>query len=184
MSLRVSSILVTIALSSACSGTSSSPSGPSTPATAGITQVAGTYSGPTIDPSIQPQVQVPTWTFKFALAGQVSPRFSGCAGTLTIQQTGATLSGSYTQQDRCGGRTGQLSGVANANGTIKVSLTGADDALGWTGFAHCTAVTPGSVDLYGTVTSDMLDVSFPHDALINCPAEGTVTINVEVRGTR
>jgi hypothetical protein len=180
MSLRRGS-LWTVVLLSACGGGTPMPSSPSAPA---VQQVAGTYSGPTIDPNIMPQVQIPTWSFKFALAGQVSPRFSGCAGILTIQQTGAALSGSYTQQDRCGGRTGQLSGAANANGTIKFALTGDSDPLSWTGFAHCTAVTPGSLDLFGTVTDGLLDVTFPHDALIECPAEGTVTINVEIRGTR
>ena len=181
MSRHPGSTLMGLVLLAGCSGTTAAPSSPSTPA---VQQVAGTYSGPTIDTTIQPNLPVPTWTFKKALAGQASPRFSGCGGTVTIQQAGSVLTGSYTQQDGCGGRTGQLSGIVNGNGTIKFSLTGSDDALGWTGFQRCTAVTPGSVDLYGTVTVGMLDVSFAHDALIDCPAEGTVTVNVEVRGTR
>ena len=180
MSRNRASALLVAALLADCGGTS----GPSAPSTPAIQQVAGTYSGPTTDNTITPPQQVPTWQIKFSFPGSARTTFRNCAGTLVLQQTGSTLTGSFTQQDACGGRTGQVSGVVNNNGTITFSLSDASDALAWTGFAHCTAVVPGSLDLYGTVSVGLLNASFPHDALIQCPAEGTVTVNVQVRGTR
>jgi len=77
-------------------------------------------------------------------------------------------------------------GAVRTDHGVTFSLAGpASDPLAWTGFAHCTAVTPGTMDFRGTVNGDnTLDASFGQDALLQCPDEGTVTLNVRVRGIR
>ena len=166
----------------ACSG-KSSPSGPSTPA---IPQIAGTYSGPTTDSTINPPQQVQTWQIRSYRAGETSPRFRNCAGTLTIQQSGSSLTGSFSQVDSCGDVAGVVTGGAvRSDGGVTMSLSGpASDPLAWTGFAHCTLAISGTMDLTGSVNAGLLNASFAHDALIQCPAEGSVSVNVQVRGTR
>lgn len=181
MLLRRGSVAAVLVLLAACSGNTSTPSAPSTPA---IPQVAGTYSGPTPDNSISPPQQVSTWQIKYTRAGTAALTFRNCAGTLVLQQTGTTLTGSFTQLDTCVGGTGKVSGVVNGDGTITLSLTGAEDAFAWTGFQHCTPVVAGSLDLFGAVTAGLLNANFPHDAIVDCGAQGFVTVNVQVRGTR
>jgi hypothetical protein len=40
------------------------------------------------------------------------------------------------------------------------------------------------MDFTGTVIGGLLDASFAHDALVDCPSEGTVSLNVRLRGKR
>jgi hypothetical protein len=159
-----------------------------------LPQVAGTYSGPTTDTSIQPPQQVPTWSLKLLRPGASSFVFRNCSGTLAIQQSGSTLTGSFTQDVGCsvagGSVSGQINGViADASGKVTFSLRGPDaDPLAWTGFAQCAAVTPGTTDFTGTIaatdTRAFLDASLPHDALVDCPGQGAVTVNVHIRAAR
>ncbi len=53
-----------------------------------------------------------------------------------------------------------------------------------TGFARCTMLVTSTMDFTGTVTGGLLDASFAHDALIDCPNEGFVSLNVRLRRTR
>ena len=176
-------VFLAASLVSACGGRTSSPSGPST-----LTppQIGGAYSGPTTDTSSSPPQQASTWTIKFTRAGDSRLFFRSCTGTLVIQQTGSNFTGSFAQGDICAPSSGLVTtGVVRTDGGVTFSIAGpAADPLAWTGFARCTMVVPGTMDFTGTVIGGLLDASFAHDALIDCPNEGTVSLNVRLRGMR
>lgn len=179
---RATLVFLVVALASACGGRAPSPAGPSTPTTP---QIAGTYTGPTADNSTSPPMQVLLWTIKSSRAGRPTS-FRSCAGTLVFQQTGSSFTGSFTQDDRCAPTSGLVTaGVVRTDGAVTFSIAGpAADPLAWTSFAGCTLAGPGSSDFVGTVNGRLLDASFAHDALIACPNEGFVTLNVRLRGAR
>jgi len=176
-------LLIASTLVIGCAGGSSAPSAPSAPA---LPQIAGTYTGPTVDSSTSPPMHPLTWTIQFALPGFVSPHFRGCDGIVVIQQTGSTLAGSFSQGGACPTISGQItSGTIRSDGTVTLSLMGPpSDPFAWTGFAGCTPVVSGTTDLTGRVTDVLLDASFAHDALIDCPNDGFVTLNVHLRANR
>ncbi len=165
--------------------------GPSSPS---LPQIAGRYSGPTTDNSIMPPQQVPTWSLRFLRPGGPGFVFRNCSGSFTIQQSGSTFAGSFRQDAGCatggGAVEGQVSdGVVGADGKVTFSLRGpASDTLAWTGFAQCTPVTTGTTGFAGTIATagniGVLDASLVRDALIDCPGQGTLTINVRIRGAR
>lgn len=107
---------------------------------------------------------------------------------MTFVQSGSSFTGSFKQEgDFCAPVSGQVAGgVVQAGGAVTFSLVGpASDPLAWTGFAHCVAVTAGTMNFTGTVNGDhILDASFAQDALMQCPNDGTVTLNVRLRGSR
>ena len=132
-----------------------------------------------------PPLQFLLWTIKFSRSGSQF-LFRSCTGTLVLQQTGSGFTGSFTQGDSCPPTSGQITnGAVQADGTVTFSIAGpASDPLAWTGFAHCTMTVPGTMGLTGTATNGLLDASFAHDALIDCPNEGSVSLNVRLRGKR
>src|SRR5258707_899528 len=95
---RAALVFLAASLVCACGGRTPNPSEPSTSAPP---QVGGTYAGPTTDTSISPPVEISLWTIKFRRAGDGRDFFRVCTGTLVIQQTGSTFTGSFTQGDRC-----------------------------------------------------------------------------------
>jgi hypothetical protein len=141
-----------------------------------------------------PPQQVPTWSLKFLRPGGPGFVFRGCSGALTIQQSGSTFTGSFVQDVGCatwgGAVAGEVSGgVIGSDGKVTFTLRGpGSDPLAWTGFAQCTAVTTGTTDFTGTIATagsiGVLDASLARDALIDCPGQGTLTINVHIRGAR
>jgi hypothetical protein len=181
---RTTVVLLAASLATGCGG-SPSPSAPSTPT---VPQIAGTYAGPTTDTSISPPTPTPLWTTKFFRARDNRPFFSfgGCSGTVVLQQTGSTFTGSFTQGGTCAEVSGAVTnGTIRSDGTVTFSLAGpASDPLAWTTFAGCSAAIAGTMDFSGTVTNGLLDASFAHDAIIDCPKDGSVTVNVHLRGTR
>jgi hypothetical protein len=152
-----------------------------------VPQIAGTYAGPTTDSSISPPVQIPLWTIKFARPNDnIGWRFKGCSGeTLAVQQASSSFTGSFTQGGNCTAVAGVLtSGSVKPDGAVTFSLVGpASDPLAWTGFSQCV-MTVGSPDFTGTVSGGLFDASFAHDASMQCPNEGTILVNVRLRGTR
>jgi len=129
---------------------------------------------------------VSTWTIKFTRAGDTSARFRSCTGTFTIQQTGSSFTGSFTQGGSCAAVSGEVAaGTVRSDGAVTFSLMGpASDALSWTGFSQCAVAVSGTMDFTGTINGALLDASFAHDALIQCPNEGAVSLNVRIRGNR
>ncbi len=184
---RAARVVLAASLVSACGGGTPNPSGPSTP---NLPQIGGTYAGGTIDTSVSPAGPVSLWTIKDTPAGVSGLFFRSCTGTLVIQQTGASFTGSFTQGASCAPTSGLVTaGVVRADGTVTFSLAGpASDPLAWTSFAGCTMLVPGTMDFTGTVTDalpgGLLKASFAHDALIDCPNKGFVSLNVSLRGTR
>jgi hypothetical protein len=180
---RAALVFLAASVASACGGRTPNPSGPSTPT---LPQIGGTYAGPTTDNSTSPPQQILLWTIKSKREGAGGFSFRSCTGTLVIQQTGSSFTGSFTQGATCASSTGLVTtGVVQADGAVTFSVAGpASDPLAWTNFARCTTVVPGTMDFTGTVTAGLLDASFAHDALIECPNEGFVTVNVRLRGTR
>ena len=118
-------------------------------------------------PSVSPPLQLSLWTIKFTRAGDSRTFFRSCTGTLVIQQTGSSFTGSLTEGDICAPASGLVTtGVVRADGAVTFSIAGpASDPLAWTGFARCTMVVPSTMDFTGTVTGGLLDASFAHDAL-------------------
>jgi hypothetical protein len=139
-----------------------------------------------MDSSISPPSPIPLWTIKFSWDRDKFSHFAGCTGTLTIEQTGSTFTGSFMQQDNCPTVAGVLTnGVVRPDGSVTFSLVGpASDPLAWTRFASCAATVSGTMNFTGTVNGNLLDASFAHDALMECPNEGFVTVNVRLRGAR
>jgi hypothetical protein len=179
---RAALVVLAASLVSACGGRTPNPSGPSVPP-----QIGGTYAGPTTDASTSPPQQVSLWTIKFTRAGDGRVFFRSCTGTLVIQQTGSSFTGAFTQGDICAPTNGLVTtGDVGADGALRFSIAGRrpTDPLAWTGFARCTTAIPGTMDFTGAVTNGLLDASFAHDALIDCPNDGFVSLNVRLRGTR
>ncbi len=176
-------VLVVVTILSACGSGSPNPSGPSTPQ---VPQIGGTYTGPTTDTSTTPSQQILTWTIKFSRAGDSRLSFRGCTGAVTIQQAGSTLTGSFTQAQSCPAAAGVLTnGTVGTDGAVTFSLVGpASDPLSWTGFSRCVVIDTRTMDFTGTVRGTLLEASFAHDALIECPTEGFLSVNVRVRGAR
>ena len=181
--LLIALIICTGALFSCCGGGSS----PAPPSPSPIPQIAGTYSGPVTDNSTSPPQQWSTWTVKYTSTHESLVTFTSCKGTLTFVQSGSSFTGSFAQEDGCSPVSGQVAGGAvQAGGGVTFSLVGpASDPLSWTGFTHCVAVTAGTMNFTGTVNGDhILDASFAQDALMQCPNDGTVSLNVRLRGSR
>jgi hypothetical protein len=127
------------------------------------------------------------WTIKFSRASDnIGFRFRSCNGALAIQQTGSNFNGSYTQAERCPPSAGLLTnGIVRPDRTVTFSLAGpASDPLAWTGFSQCLVTVAGTMNFTGTVSGTLLDASFAQDALIECPNEGFISLNVRVRGAR
>jgi hypothetical protein len=169
-------------------GCGGGPATPSAPSASNLPQISGTYAGPTTDSTVSPPFQVLLWTIKFARArdNRPSASFRSCTGTLLIQQTGSTFTGTFSQGETCAPTTGVVTGgVVRADGGVTFAVrASAADPLAWTGFAGCTLAIPGTMDFTGTVAGGLLDASFAHDALIECPNDGSVTVNVRLRGAR
>jgi hypothetical protein len=173
-------VLLTAATVVACGG-ASSPAAPSTPT---VPQIGGVYSGPTFDASTSPPLERLTWTITTTRAGNPTT-FRSCIGTLTILQSVTSFIGSFSEGDTCAPVTGQVAaGVVGTDGKVTFSLVGpTDDPLAWTSHSQCTPVVPGTMGFTGTVTDNLLDASFAHEAIVQC-AEGFLTVNVRVRGVR
>jgi len=181
---QFSATLLIAALLPACGGRPSpAPSSPALP------QISGSYSGPTTDNSTTPAGHPLTFSIKFLRPGGVTT-FRACEGTVVIQQNGATFSGSFTQSATCAPVAGQIvNGSVSNDGKVTFALVAAgSDPMAWTGFANCTAVTNGTTGFTGSITATaegpLLDASFANEALMQCAADGTLTVNVHIRGVR
>lgn len=177
-------LLVASSLTACSSGTPN----PSAPVIGTIPQIAGTYTGPTSDSSVTPPLQLALFTIKFARGPDSgsSWRFRSCTGTLTLQQTGSNFSGSFTQGGDCPSVSGLVTnGTIRTDGAVTFSLLApASDPLAWTGFGQCTSLAAGALEFTGKVNGTLLDASFARDAIVECPREGAMSLNVRVRGAR
>jgi hypothetical protein len=173
-------VLFAVTLMSACGGAATNPTSDTIP------QITGTYFDPTPGFTTAPGGQV--WTIK-SRQGDNSSRFTSCSGSVIIQQTGSSFTGSFTQGDPCPTITGELTnGVVRLDGTVAAVtfslVASGSDPLAWTGFAACTPVVNGAMNFTGSINGNLLKASFVRDALIQCPNEGTVTISVTLQAAK
>jgi hypothetical protein len=180
--MKLSKGILAALLLTACDGGRPSPA----PSPQSVPQIAGSYTGPTVDNSTTPPMNPLLWSIRFTRAGNGTTFFRGCNGTLTLQQSGSTFTGTFTQVDGCPEVSGQVTGgVVRADGSIAFSVTGpASDPLAWTGFAQCRAAVAGTTSFTGTVSGTLLDARFPQDSLLECANGEFVTVNVHLRGAR
>jgi hypothetical protein len=182
--MRIALVMSVVALLSSCGGSGPTSAGPST---ATLPLIAGTYLGPTTVTSTSPQQQLSLWTIRFTRAGDSRLLFRSCSGTLVLEQSGSNFTGSFTQSDDlCPAVSGVVTaGDVRADGGVTFSLAGpGSDPLAWTSFAGCTMLVPGTMGFTGTVSHGLLDASFVRDAVMECPGQGTVWLNVRLRGSR
>jgi len=182
--MRVALVVFMVALLSSCGGGEATPGAPST---AAPPLIAGTYLGPTTVTNTSPQQQLSLWTIKFTRASDSRLLFRSCSGTLVLEQSGSTFAGSFTQADDLCAAVGGVvtAGTVRADGSVTFSVAGpASDPLAWTSFTGCTMLVPGTMEFTGTVSYGLLDASFARDAVIECPGQGTVWLNVRLRGAR
>jgi hypothetical protein len=109
-----------------------------------------------------------------------------CGGSMTVNQTGSALSGSFIQRDGdCASSSpsaGTITGTLAADGGIAAQLTvpGADPNY-LTSVFQCVLVSGGQ-GLNGAITGRTLDMTAT--IVMDCPADGRIRAVTRIVGTR